>query len=84
MLDSALACAVHSSTLAGEAYTTPERKINIVRAWTDRVLIVCAEGSVLAVGNPTATAQGRLFGADGKRYAHAATTCLVIKDPACA
>jgi len=73
---------VHSSTPAGETHTTPERKINTVRAWTDRVAIVCAEGSVVSVGNQTATAQGRLFDADGKRYAHAATTCLVTEDPA--
>jgi len=84
MLDLAVACAVPSSTPAGEAYTSPERKVNIVRALTDRVPIVCAEGSVLPVGNQTATAERRLFGADGKLYSYAATTCLVMEDPACA
>jgi uncharacterized protein (TIGR00369 family) len=82
LLDSAVGCAVHSMLPPGKAYTTLELKINIVRALTDRVPLVRAEGKTLHVGGQTATAEGRLVGPDGKLYAHATTTCLVFDFPA--
>jgi uncharacterized protein (TIGR00369 family) len=78
LLDSAVGCAVHSALPAGKAYTTLELKLNIVRALTDRVPLVRAEGQVLHLGRQTATAEGRLLGHDGRLYAHATTTCLVF------
>ena len=78
LLDSAVACAVHSTLPAGRAYTTIELKTNIVRALTDQVPLVRAEGRVVHGGNQVATAEGRLFGPDGRLYAHASTTCLVF------
>lgn len=78
LLDSAVACAVHSTLPAGKAYTTLELKLNIVRALTDKVPLVRAEGRVVHVGNQVSTAEGRLIGPDGKLYAHASTTCLVF------
>lgn len=78
LLDSAVGCAVHSSLPAGKAYTTLELKINIVRALTDKVPLVRAEGRVVHGGNQVATAEGKLVGPDGKLYAHATTTCLVF------
>ena len=81
LLDSCVGCAVHSMMPVGKAYTTLELKINIVRALTDRVPLVRAEGKIIHVGGQTATAEGRLYGADGKLYAHATTTCLVFDFP---
>jgi uncharacterized protein (TIGR00369 family) len=81
LLDSAVGCAVHSMMPAGKAYTTLELKINIVRALTDRVPLVRAEGKIIHAGGQTATAEGRLTGPDGKLYAHATTTCLVFDFP---
>jgi uncharacterized protein (TIGR00369 family) len=78
LLDSAVGCAVHTTLPAGRAYTTLELKINIVRALTDRVPLVRAEGQVVHVGRQTATAEGRLVGHDGRLYAHATTTCLIF------
>ena len=78
LLDSAVACAVHSSLPAGKAYTTLELKLNIVRALTERVPLVRAEGRLVHGGNQVATAEGRLVGPDGRLYAHATTTCLVF------
>lgn len=78
LLDSAVACAVHATLPVGKAYTTVELKTNIVRALTDRVPLVRAEGRVVHAGNQLATAEGRLFGPDGRLYAHASTTCLVF------
>lgn len=81
LLDSAVGCAVHSSLPAGKGYTTLELKINIVRALTDKVPLVRAEGTIVHAGNQVATAEGRLTGPDGKLYAHASTTCLVFDFP---
>ena len=78
MLDSAMGCAVHSTLPAGKAYTTLELKLNLVRALTDAVPLVRAEGRLVHGGRQVATAEGRLVGPDGKLYAHASTTCLVF------
>ena len=78
LLDSAVGCAVHSTLPAGKAYTTLELKLNIVRALTEAVPLVRAEGKLIHPGRQVATAEGRLFGPDGKLYAHATTTCLIF------
>jgi uncharacterized protein (TIGR00369 family) len=78
MLDSAMGCAVHSTLPAGKAYTTLELKLNLVRALTDAVPLVRAEGRLVHGGRQVATAEGRLVGPDGELYAHASTTCLVF------
>lgn len=82
LLDSAVGCAVHSTLPAGKAYTTLELKLNIVRALTDVVPVVRAEGRVVHAGRQVATAEGRLIGPDGRLYAHATTTCLIYDAPA--
>jgi uncharacterized protein (TIGR00369 family) len=81
LLDSAVGCAVHSTLPAGKGYTTLELKINIVRALTDAVPLVRAEGRLVHAGRQVATAEGRLVGPDGKLYAHASTTCLIFDQP---
>ena len=78
LLDSCVGCAVHTTMPVGKAYTTAELKINIVRPLTDKVPMVRAEGKVIHAGNRMATADGRLFGPDGKLYAHASTTCFIF------
>jgi len=78
LLDSALGCAVHTQLPAGKSYTTLELKINVVRPLTGRGELVRAEGKVIHLGRQTATAEARLFGPDGKLYAHGTTTCLVF------
>lgn len=82
LLDSAVACAIHTTLLAGKGYTTLELKVNMVRALNDSVPLVRAEGKVIHVGRQVATAEGRIIGADGKLYAHATTTCLIFDHPA--
>ena len=57
LLDSAVACAVHSTLPAGKAYTTAELKINIVRPLTDKVPLVRAIGTIIHVGGRMATAE---------------------------
>ena len=81
LLDSAVACAVHSLLPVGKVYTTAELKINIVRPLTDKVPLVRAEGNIIHFGGRMATAEGRLTGPDGKLYAHASTTCFIFDTP---
>ena len=81
LLDSALGCAVHTRMKAGQAYTTAELSVNIVRALTPKVTRVRAEGKVIHCGRQLATAEARLLGPDGTLYAHATTTCLVFETP---
>jgi uncharacterized protein (TIGR00369 family) len=78
LLDSAMGCAVHSTLPAGKAYTTLELKLNLVRALTEAVPLVRAEGRLVHGGRQVATAEARLVGPDGQLYAHASTTCLVF------
>ena len=79
VLDSAMGCAVHTRMAVGQAYTTAELSVNIVRALTPKVTRVRAEGKVIHCGRQLATAEGRLIGPDGTLYAHATTTCLVFE-----
>src|SRR5881628_3660980 len=81
LLDSAMGCAVHSTLPAGKGYTTLELKLNIVRALTDAVPLVRAEGKLIHLGRQMATSEARLVGPDGKLYAHGTTTCLVFDQP---
>ena len=78
LLDSAVGCAVQSTLPAEKGYTTLQLNVNIVRAITEKVPLVRAEGRVVHAGGQVATAEGRLTGPDGKLYAHATTTCLVF------
>ena len=78
LLDSAMGCAVHSSLDRGEAYTTLELKVNIVKALTVKTPSVVATGQVISAGRRVVTASGQITGPDGTLYAHATTTCLVL------
>jgi len=79
LLDSAMGCAVHSSLDRGQAYTTLELKVNLVKALTLNTPSVAATGQVVSAGRRVVTASGEIIGPDGTLYAHATTTCLVIE-----
>jgi len=79
LLDSAMGCAVHSTLGRGQAYTTLELKVNLVKALTVSTPSVVATGQVISTGRRVATASGQITGPDGTLYAHATTTCLVFE-----
>lgn len=81
LLDSCMACAVQTTLKKGQAYTTAELKLNLVRALTDQTGPVRAEGKIIHTGRQIATSEGRLFGPDGKLYAHGTTTCMIFDLP---
>lgn len=78
LLDSCMACAVHTTLPAGQGYTTLEIKVNLVRAITEATGPVRAEGRVIHAGRTTGTAEGRLTDAAGKLFAHGTTTCAIF------
>jgi uncharacterized protein (TIGR00369 family) len=84
LLDSAMGCAVHASLDRGQAYTTLELKVNIVKALTLKTPSVVATGQVISAGRRVVTASGQITGPDGTLYAHATTTCLVLEPRAAA
>ena len=82
VLDSALACAVHSTLPAGAGYTTLELHVNLVRAIAHDTGRLTCTGEVVHVGGRVATAQARLTDAAGKLYAHGTTTCMLFRPSA--
>jgi uncharacterized protein (TIGR00369 family) len=80
LLDSAMGCAVQTHMPAGGGYTTLEAKTNLVRAVTAATGTLRAIGKVVHVGSRVATAEGRLVDAGGKLYAHASSTCIVLRE----
>ena len=78
LLDSVMGCSIHTMLKAGTGYTTLEIKINYVRAMTDKMGRVRAEGKVINLGSRIATSEGRLFDRTGKLLAHGTTTCLIF------
>jgi uncharacterized protein (TIGR00369 family) len=84
LLDSAMGCAVQSLVPLGRAYTTLEIKVNYLRAVTDKLDQVRAEGHVVHAGRQQAVAEGRILDAEGRLYATASTTCLIFDLPSAA
>jgi len=79
LIDSAMACAVHSTLAAGQSYTTLEMKVHYVRAVTLKTPRVRCEGKIVHVGGRIATSEGRVFDADtGTLLAHGTETCMIF------
>ncbi|CAN5368848.1 PaaI family thioesterase [soil metagenome] len=77
VLDSACGCAVHSMLKPGQAYTTLELKTVFHKALTEGVP-VRAVGRIVQMGRRAAFSEADLRGLDGKLYATATSTCLVM------
>ncbi|CAH1653555.1 Uncharacterized domain 1-containing protein [Hyphomicrobiales bacterium] len=78
ILDSAMACAAHSTLRPGEGYTTLEMKLNYVRPVMPDSGTVRCEGKLIYRGGTVATTEGRLVDARGKLLAHGTETCLIF------
>jgi uncharacterized protein (TIGR00369 family) len=78
LLDSAMACAVHTTLKPGQGYTTVEMKINFVRPILPSSGTLTCEGTLIHRGATLATSEGKLLDASGKLLAHGTETCIVI------
>lgn len=79
LLDSALGCSVHTTLSATQAYTTLELKVAYHRAITRETGQVRAEARVVSVGKRAAFAEGTLKDAEGRLYASATSTLLILE-----
>jgi uncharacterized protein (TIGR00369 family) len=78
ILDSAMACAIHSTLNAGQGYTTVEMKLNFVRPILPNTGKVTCEGVLIHRGGTLATSEGKLFDAKGRLLAHGTETCMIF------
>jgi uncharacterized protein (TIGR00369 family) len=78
LLDTAMGCAIHTLCKPGTGNMTLELKVNLVRAISEKVGELTAEGTVIHHGRTIATSQGRIVDANGKLYAHGNTTCMIV------
>ncbi len=81
MLDSAVACAVHTTLDKGYAYTTLTLEVKYVRAASAASGRLTATGKVVTRGRQIATAEGAVTDARGRVFATATTTCLIFPLP---
>lgn len=79
LCDTAMACAIHTKLPITVAYTTLELKVNFIRPLTVKTGRVRCLGEVVHFGTRTATAEGRVVDAGDRLYAHATTTCLILR-----
>lgn len=79
ILDSAMACAAHSTLKAGEGYTTLEMKLNYVRPVMPDSGTVRCEGRIIHRGGSVITTEGSLHDESGRLLAHGTETCLVFR-----
>jgi uncharacterized protein (TIGR00369 family) len=79
ILDSAMACAVHTTLPAGDAYTTVDLAVKLLKPIRTTSGRLRCEGRVVHVGGRVGTAEGRLVGEDGTVYATGTTTCLIMR-----
>ena len=80
ILDSACGCVVHSMLRPGQSYTTLELKTVFHKALKADTP-VRAVGKIIQMGRRAAFSEAELRGLDGKLYATATSTCLVMEGP---
>nr|WP_199158251.1 PaaI family thioesterase [Pedobacter sp. ASV2] len=79
ILDSAMGCSLHSLLPAGKGYTTLELKVNFLKAVTIKTGLLKTISKVINLGGRTALIEAQLVDANQTIYAHAVSTCLILK-----
>jgi uncharacterized protein (TIGR00369 family) len=79
LLDTALGCAINTTTPPLTWFTTLELKANLLRALTVDVGELRCEGTAIHVGRRTGVSEARILDSRGKIYAHGTTTCIVVE-----
>ncbi|GFZ85151.1 hypothetical protein GCM10011497_12800 [Elstera cyanobacteriorum] len=78
LLDTVLACTVHSTLAAGQSYTTLEVKANFVRAILPDAGELTIEGTILSAGRRIGTSDAKITDGKGRLLAHGSTTCMIF------
>ena len=80
ILDSAMGCTLHSLLPKGTVYTTLELKVNFLKMVHSKSGKLTAIGKMIHLGNSTALVEASLTDESGKKYAHAVSTCMLLKN----
>jgi uncharacterized protein (TIGR00369 family) len=78
LLDTAAACAVHTTLPAGVGYTSLDLNVKFLRPVTVHSGQLRCEGTVVNRGRTTALSEARLYDEEGRLVAHATSTCLLL------
>jgi uncharacterized protein (TIGR00369 family) len=79
IMDSALACAVHSTLEKGERYTSVEMKVSFMRPiYPGKPERLICRGRVINRGRTLAFSEATLVDDAGKVYAHGTETCMIF------
>jgi uncharacterized protein (TIGR00369 family) len=78
LLDTAAACAVHSTLAVGEMYTSVDLTVKFLRPVTVESGLLTCEGTVIQRGRRTALAQAQLTDGADRLVAHATSTCMIF------
>jgi len=78
LLDTAAACAVHSTLAVGEGYTSLDLNTKFLRPVTLESGLLTCVGTVIQRGRRTALAQAELVDEAGRLVAHATSSCMIF------
>ena len=78
VMDTVTGCAVHTLLGAGEGYGTIDLNVKMMRP-VPRDVDLVAEGRVINISRSLAVSEGTLKDAEGKLYAHATATCMLMR-----
>ena len=81
LLDTAAACAVHSTLGPGFGYTTLDLTTKFLRPVTVASGALRCEGSIISRGRTTALSEARLYDGADRLVAHATSTCMIFELP---
>lgn len=79
ILDSVTGCAVHSMLEAGVAFGTIDLAVKMMRPIPLHTELF-AYGNIINLSRSLGVSDGCIRDAEGKIYAHATTTCMIIRD----
>ncbi len=79
ILDTAMGCTLMSTLTKEFTFTTLELKVNFIKAVTQNTGKMIAVGKIIHAGRTTAMTEASLIDESGKVYAHATSTCLIMK-----
>ena len=77
VMDSVTGCAVHTALESGVGYGTVDLNVKMLRPVPKNVSLT-AEGRVINISKSLGISEGVLKDAEGKIYAHATATCMIL------
>lgn len=78
VLDTITGCAIHTLLEAGIGYGTIDLNIKMCRPIPQNQALT-AIGKVINISKNLAISEGKILDAEGKLYAHATCTCMIIR-----